>query len=147
MDVKEKCAQVTINNFLVKNVLQTYDRQLGTASRIARLNRVLTEAGLGDSVTISPDARRKSLVERIAREIVDNLMVSGSANPVVQEIRRELEAQTGHRLLLTFSPEAGELVIHKQGPDGPARVSQEERASIMETLWTIAMNKVDETML
>jgi hypothetical protein len=145
--VKEKCAQVTINNYLVKNVLQTYDKQLGTAGRIARLNRVLTEAGLGDSVTISPDARRRHLVERIAREIVDNLLVSGSSNPVVHEIRRELEEQTGQRLLLTFSPESGGMVIHKQGPQGPALVSPEEREGIMEKLWSIALSKVDKTML
>jgi hypothetical protein len=145
---KEKIPKVTVNNYLVKTVLQTYDRQLGTARRIARLNKALSQAGITDSVSISPDAKRKQLVERIAREIVDNLLVAGSSNPVVQDIRRDLEEQVGLRLLFSYSPDKGELVVHKQqGPLSTEQATPEERDEILERLWTIALNKVDETML
>jgi hypothetical protein len=138
---------VTVNNFLVKNVLQTYDRQLGTARRIARLNKALSQAGITDSVSISPDAKRKQLVERIAHEIVDNLLVSGSTNAVVQEIRKDLENDMGFQLLFSYSPTKGEVVIHKQGPAGTEQVMPEERERILGRLWSITLNKVDETML
>jgi hypothetical protein len=145
---KEKIPKVTVNNYLVKTVLQTYDRHLGTARRIARLNKALSQAGITDSVSISPDAKRKQLVERIAREIVDNLLVAGSSNPVVQDIRKDLEEQVGLRLLFSYSPDKGELVVHKQqGPSGTEQATPEERDEILERLWTIALNKVDETML
>jgi hypothetical protein len=138
---------VTVNNFLVKNILQTYDRQLGTANRIARLNKVLSQAGVTDSVSISPEAKRRQLVERVAREIVDNLLVSGSTNPVVQDIHKDLEDQVGSRLLFSFSPEQGELVIHRQTASGSEQVPPDEREQIMGLLRAIALDKVDQTML
>jgi hypothetical protein len=138
---------VTVNNFLVKNVLQTYDRQLGTAHRIARLNKALSQAGITDSVSISPDAKRKQLVERIAHEIVNNLLVSGSTSAVVQDIRKDLENDMGSRLLFSYSSTKGEVVIHKQGPAGAEQVMPEEKERILGRLWSITLNKVDETML
>ena len=139
---------MTVNNYLVRNVLQTYDRQMGSARRLLRLSKALSDAGITDSVSISPEARRRQLVERVAREIVDNLLVSGSTNPVVQDIRSTLEAQVGYPLFFSCSPAEGEVVILRQGAAGKAeQVTPEERELILERLWAIALDKVDETML
>ena len=35
--------------------------------------------------------KRQAMIERVSREIVENLIFVGSMNPIVQEIKEELE--------------------------------------------------------
>ena len=86
---------MTISPFLVKNVLRTYDQQMDTGRRISRLKKFMSQRDAADSVSISQEAKRRLLVERVAREIVDNLVGSTSTNPVVQEIRQALDEEFG----------------------------------------------------
>lgn len=46
------------------------------------------------------DARRQGLVERVAREVYENLLFSGSTNPIVEEIKAQLEVDLGFAVLL-----------------------------------------------
>jgi phosphoribosylformylglycinamidine (FGAM) synthase PurS component len=137
---------VTIHSFLVKNVLQTYDRQLGTTRRLARMGEALRQAGVGDRVTLSQDAKRKQMVERVAREIMDNLLVAGSRNPVVQDIQNALEDEFGERFVFCSSSGGG-LTILRQGGNGPQELSPDRLQSVLDRLWEITLHKVDETML
>lgn len=131
--------------FYVRNMLLGYDRQLVTARRLARYNRSLGK-GLGED----PDAKelkRRHLVERIAREIVENLLMSGSDSPIVQEIRKRLEHEFGHELLFEYPIAEQDLQVFKQTSAGPKEVTPQEKMQIMNSLWKLTLDKVDETML
>lgn len=138
---------MTIKSLLVKNVLQTYDRQIDSARRLVRLRQSLAKSEALDSVSISREAKRRQLVERVAREIVDSLLVSNNPNAVVEDIKRELEAEIGQELLFSFPPTEGQLKILKQTANGTVQISAKERERILAKLWVIALKKVDETML
>ncbi|MFP4316541.1 MAG: DVU0524 family FlgM-associated protein [Desulfovibrionales bacterium] len=138
---------MTINSLLVKNVLQTYGRQLGSARRLARFSQAMQQAGTEDAVTLSREARRKQMVERIAREIVDNLLVSGSSNPVVQEIKDELNQDFDEQFLFSYSPTRGELDILKKVDSTMVRIEGRERETVLARLWALTLEKVDETMI
>lgn len=129
-------------------MLRTYGRQVTTARRLARYRRTLKAAGAVDQVTISRDAKRRELVHKVTAEIVESLIVTGSENPVVVEIKKELEKECRTRLLFAYPPEEQDLQIFRITDSGEtSEVIGQERVAILERLWHIALAKIDETML
>ncbi|MBC7355409.1 MAG: hypothetical protein H5U09_04325 [Desulfomicrobiaceae bacterium] len=139
---------MTISPFLVKNVLRTYDQQMDTGRRISRLKKFMSQRDATDSVSISQEAKRRLLVERVAREIVDNLVGSTSTNPVVQEIRQALDEEFGPGLVFRYPPDGDELEILRKDANGtPRAITNGEKDRFMQRLWQITYHKVDATML
>ena len=136
------------NPALVRNMLRTYGRQITTARRLARYRRTLRAAEAEDQVAISREAKRRELVHKGAAEIVESLIVTGSDNPVVVDILKELETTFRTRFVFAYPPEDQDLQIFKvRGENDAEEVSGAERVRVLETLWHIALEKVDETML
>ena len=131
--------------FYVRNMLLGYDKQLVTARRLARYHRSLGK-GLGDDAE-AKEAKRRHLVERVAREIVENLLMSGSESPIVQDIRQNLERDFGHELLFEYPIMEQDLQVFKQTSAGPEEVAPQEKMQIMNHLWKLTLDKVNETML
>ncbi len=131
----------------IRLMLRTYGKQLTNAKRLARFKRALTLSSGQDFVSVSREARRKELVERIAQEVIENLLVNGHDNPVVGRVLTALEADLGEQVLFDYPLDGGEVQILRQTPQGPMDVDPEEKTRIMRRLWEITMEKVDETML
>jgi hypothetical protein len=128
-------------------MLLNYDRQLVNARRLARYRRTLQGADAGDEVRLSRQAKRRELVERVAREIVENLIITGSDNPIVQEIKDRLDQDYGEKLEIKYPPTELDIQIFTSGPSGPVELGQEEKARILQRLWKITLDKVSESML
>ncbi len=138
---------MTVNPFLVKAVVRTYDQHQDTGRRIARFNKYMDRAGQGDSVSISKEAKRRQLVEKVSREIVDNLIGSDSSNPVVRDIKKQLSAEFGQNLVFRYPSDGSGLQILKNTDQGVAELTNGEKDAFMRRLWEVALNRVDETML
>jgi len=137
---------VTPRSYYVRNMLHSYDKQLITARRLARYRRLM-RPDAADAISISVEAKRNQLVERVAKEVVENLLISGSANPVVQRIRAQLEAELNERYVFEYPISAQELRVLKETTDGPLEVGPEEKMEVLNRLWKITLDTVDETML
>lgn len=131
----------------VRLMLRTYGKQLTSAKRLARFKRALALSGAQDMVSISREARRKELVERIAQEVIENLLVNGLDNPVVNRVLEALEQDLGERVLFDYPLDGGEVQILRQTSDGPTEVVPEEKMRILRRLWEITISNVDDTML
>lgn len=138
---------MSTNSFYIRNMLLHYDRQLVTARRLARYRQVLRHAEGGEEPAIPPDVKRRIMVERVAREIFENLIVTGSDNPVVEEVRTELDRQSGERFTFTYPPTGLDVQIFREGSTGPEEVAPAEKGTILDRLWAITLAKVDDTML
>ena len=138
---------MTINPFLVKSVVRTYDQHQDTGRRIARFQKYMDRAGQGDSVSISKEAKRKQLVEKVAREIVVNLIGSDSSNPVVKDIKEQLSKEFGDDVVFRYPSDGGGLQVLKNTESGVAELTNGEKDAFMQRLWEVAMTKVNETML
>lgn len=139
---------MTATSFDVRNMLRTYNKQATTARRLARYRRMLRAAGAEDEVTISREAKRRELVERVTTEIMENLIVTGSENPVVSDIKEQMEEEFGERFLYAYPPEEQDLQIYVVRDDAPPQEIQgEQRTMFLQKLWEVALEKVDETML
>lgn len=129
-------------------MLRTYGRQVTTSRRLARYRRSLQAGEDEDEARISREAKRRELVGRVAAEIVENCIVTGSDTPVVEDIKADLEEELGFPLVFAYPPEDQEMRIFKVMPESePEAIDGEERAAIMRRLWELALGKVDETML
>lgn len=129
----------------IQNILQQYNRQQYKTKQLAKLRESMPQRPRsGDRVSLSQQGRRQQLVEDIAQEIIHNLLVSGSTNPMVQEVKAELESEVGTSLLFQFLPKANRLDVRKENGE---RVSAEEEEHILQRLWDLTRQKVDETMI
>ncbi|NDY57535.1 hypothetical protein G3N56_12405 [Desulfovibrio sulfodismutans] len=132
----------------VRNMLRTYGKQATTARRLARYRRMLRATGAEDEATISREAKRRELVERVTAEIMENLIVTGSENPVVADIKEQIEEDFGERFLYAYPPEEQDLQIFVLREDAPPEeLTGDNRTIFLQKLWEVALVKVDDTML
>lgn len=140
--------------YQVRNVLRTYNDQVSASRRLARYKRISRSSENDAERAQAVATRRRDLVHRIAAEIVENLIISESEQPIVQDIRKTLEKEFGKKLVFTYPPEDKDVRVYKvaeserpDGMTGVVEVTPEEKAEILHMLWRITLIKVDETMI
>ncbi|TVR00958.1 MAG: hypothetical protein EA399_02815 [Desulfovibrionales bacterium] len=138
---------MTIQPFNVQNMLRVYGQHLDQGRRMARYRMLLQRASSGDVVNLSQEARRRQLVEKVATEIMDSLMVSGSNNPVVLDIKKELQQEFGFEMEFRYLPLEPELQILRKDGEELFEITGEEKTNILERFWRITLDKVNKTML
>lgn len=129
----------------VRTMLRTYGKQLTNAKRLARFRQALGTAQPVDDV--AKQAKRRELVERIAREVIENLIVSSIQSPVVGAILRQMEQEFGHAFIFDYPVDGTDVQILRETDQGPLEITGSERNRIMRRLWEITLSKVDDTML
>ena len=135
---------VSIPSFYFRNMLLQYDRQLVTARRLARLKAELRERM---PAAVPTETKRRVMVEHVARELLVNLLFTGSDNPVVREVRQELNRTLHGEYSFRYPPGEVDVRIFREEPDGSRELTSEERKHILAALWEITLAKVDATML
>jgi len=142
---------LTATPYPVRTMLRTYGRQVTTARRLARYRRLSRPVPTPEEdaeARQAREAKRQDLVRRVAAEIVENCIVTGSDSPVVDDIKAALEDELGFRVTFAYPPEEQEMQILRQDtPDGPTAITGSERNAVLKRLWELALEKVDETML
>ncbi|MDL2216234.1 hypothetical protein LJB81_00705 [Desulfovibrio sp. OttesenSCG-928-M14] len=133
-------------SFYTRQMLLRYSRQLVTARRIARYDRLLgrsVPAGSHEAET-----KRKDLIERVAREIMENLIFSGSDNPIVREVRDRLDQEMGEELIFRYPPAEQDIQIFRKNETGhEVELPRGEKQTVMGRLWDVTLQTVDATML
>lgn len=131
----------------IRKMIGTYGRQLTTARRLARHFRSLAMAGAEEDARAAREAKRKALVDHVAREVVENLLVTGCDTPLVRDIKQRLERETGQELEFTYPPGELEMALFRRADSGPEEIIGEEKHRILNLLWTLTLAMVDDTML
>ena len=91
-----------------------------------------------------PSVKRRAYVEKVAQELFDSLIFTGSDN--CGRNWPELGKAVGQDVQFTYPP-GGRLCIVGQGPDGPRPLSEEEQRRTRHVLWRITRRVVDQSML
>lgn len=132
-------------SFYTRQMLLQYGRQLVAARRLARYEQLIGRRSAGPE---DAAAQRRAMVERVAREIMENLIFSGSDNPVVREVHETLDREAGTAHSFRYPPGSLEIQIFRLGPDGAEEeLTPEERHVLMGRLWEVTLRTVDATML
>lgn len=127
-------------------MLHSYEQQLLAARRLARfrVKRRLAE-GLPPQDE-DPSIMRRQFVQKVAHELYERLLYTGSSNPVVNEIREELGRRLNKEVEFTYPP-GGSLCIVVREPDGLRPLNEEEQRHYKDMLQAITAQKVNESML
>jgi hypothetical protein len=88
------------------------------------------------------------MIERVAREIMENLIFSGSENPIVLEVRKRLSEEVGEDLIFRYPPAEQDFQIFRTGGQGfETELAPGEKQAVMGRLWEVTLRTVDATML
>ncbi len=132
-------------SFYTRQMLLQYGRQLVAARRVARYEQLVGRTGAGPQ---DAAAQRRAMVERITREIMENLIFSGSDNPVVREVHDALARETGETHVFRYPPGSLEVQVFRVMPDGTEEeLRPEDKRTLMGRLWDVTLRTVDATML
>ena len=93
-----------------------------------------------------PGPQRGLYVEKVAQEVYESLLFTGSDNPVVEEIRRALSERVGFTIRFTYPPGEG-LCFVRQDDRGARKLSAELQSRVRRLLWRITRDKIDRSML
>ena len=127
-------------------MLQGYEQQLLTARRLAKFRakcRVINGESRDDP---DPQIKRRTYVEKVAREVYESLIYTGSTNPIIEEIRAELSSQIGAELQFTYPP-GKRLRIVKVTPTGQVALSAEEQQKVRLLFFRVTREKINASML
>ncbi|MDL2314431.1 hypothetical protein LJC36_05575 [Desulfovibrio sp. OttesenSCG-928-C14] len=132
-------------SYYTRRMLLQYGRQLISSRRLARYQQLL---GLGRSEEgISPLEQRSLMVDRITREVIENLIFTGSTNPVVLEVKDRLKDEFGDDLTFYYPPGSLDFRIVRGEGEEQKEVSADEKRKIMEKLLDITHETVSCSML
>ena len=130
----------------IRMMLQRYEQQLLAARRLVRYRAKCRLAQGQPPEDPDPSPKRRMYVEKVAKEVYDCLIYTGSENPIIEEIRSELSRVVGIPLQFTYPP-GKRLRIVKTGPNGQAALTEEERHKVRSSLWRITREKINASML
>lgn len=147
---------MTITSYQVQNILRTYARQLSRGQRLAR-NRAAQEPQASDQISISVEARRRQVIEKITSEIVAGIGTRIPGMPegmggVEEQALGQLSREYGQTLDLATDESTGKLVFRVIDPEaaGPAAVKTlgpEESAKLQDRLYAITQEIIDKNMI
>ncbi|MFH1140015.1 MAG: DVU0524 family FlgM-associated protein [Pseudomonadota bacterium] len=141
---------MTITSHQIQSVLRTYGKQL---RRGMRLNRIKSaESGQAvDKLDISPEARRRQVVERVASEMVYRLSdPEARTEGVGLEIVNELSQDYGQPLTMSYNEEEGDfefMAVDSESGQIIDEVDPGEKEKLNRRLMEITRKKVDQTMV
>ena len=134
-------------SFYTRHMLLQYGRQLISSRRLARYHQLLGKNNDSQGMLPSPDVQRRLMVEKIAREVVDNLIFAGSENPVVLEVRERLDQELGEHFVFQYPPGELDFKIFRQEGEELVEVTSDDKHIVMGRLLDITRQTVAETML
>jgi len=134
----------------IQKVLQNYTKQVRRGTRL-REKQAATSDEIKVKTSISPDRKRKQVIERVASEIITHLMnrdyqIGGVEDQVLNRLSREY----GEPLMLGRESSGGRFVFHVIDQDTGTKVrtiEQDQTAGLAQKLVDITRELVDKTML
>ncbi len=140
------------NNIQFRIMQKQYELQMLTARRLARYHRKrLQETGEDYP---DPDEQREIAVKRVAQELYERLIFTGSDNPMVDDITEKLGTALGSDVVMTYpapAPLREEHLRLLRMPDSkqqtPTPLSDAEQSKALHLLWKITLQTVDESMV
>jgi flagellar basal body P-ring protein FlgI len=141
---------MTINSQQIHNVLRTYGKQLRRGIKINRIKQMESSES-SDKIQISPEAKRKMVIEKVAAEI----LLGMTANvDTYQDARKELtdaiSQEYGRSLDFEFDTSEGRFqfnVMDSAGENKLSVVQGEEADALSGRLIELAKEMVDRTMV
>jgi hypothetical protein len=83
-----------IPSYQIHNVLKVYSRQVSQSRIVERQKELSTKTSV-DKIDISAEGKRKTIVDKVAADIVDRITQFGPRDPIEQDIVNQLQNELG----------------------------------------------------
>jgi hypothetical protein len=137
---------MVISAYQVNNVLRVYGDQL-RQTRISNRPKN-TDTTTPDKISISEGARRKSIIDMVASDIVDKITKNGPNGNVEEEVLKKLENEFGGNLTVSRTGPS-ELIFKEIDENGETinSLSIEDSKFLSYKLNEITMDAIDKNMV
>jgi len=139
-------ALMQITTYHIHNVLKAYGKQLSLSRRRGADNHGMP-LNRTDSITISSEARRKAVIEKVAEDVVERIMRFGPRDAMEQDVFKELEGEYGNNLAVGDSAELVFKVIDKENGEEMKALSIEDSRFLKRRLEQITRDKVNDNTI
>ena len=127
-------------------MLRSYSRQLAKKSGASKVNKWITQSRTED-VMISPEGRRRLLADKIAREMMNQVMGGTELSPMVRSILETLAQEYGHPLKVLHDGEKGIIFKKLDRTDGNMKpLSPSENEGLKERLIEIIQSTAKDNL-
>ncbi len=127
----------------ILNILQKYNDQLSRTKRAVVFKKALKiKESSEDKVTLSKEGRRRELIDKLSREIINNLVVSDEPTGIAMEIKGEVEEEVGMRLLFEFDPKEKSIIIRREDKTRLSPIQQKEIVGILKKVTREKLEKI-----
>ena len=90
-----------IPSYQIQNVLKVYSRQLSQGKMLNRNKFGAPEKISADSVTISSEGKRQTIIDKVATSIVDKIITEGPKEKNEEIITSQIEKELGKKINFT----------------------------------------------
>jgi len=135
-----------ISTYHIHNVLKAYGKQLSLSRRRGENTHGIAP-NRTDSITISSEARRKAVIEKVAEDVVERIVRFGPRDAMEQDVFKELEGEYGNNLAVGDSAELVFKVIDKENGEEMKTLSIEDSRFLKRRLEEITRDKVNDNMI
>lgn len=141
---------MTISPSQIQNVLRTYGKQLRQGAWLNKTKGSESRQS-DDQVSISPEAKRAQVVERVASEMVFRMARSDvKMDEAEQAIVDQLSEEFGRPLMVVLDPSRGGLAfnaVDRENDQIVRTLTPEESVTLKTRLVELTRALVDRTML
>ncbi|MGD8770158.1 MAG: hypothetical protein PVJ20_12930 [Desulfobacterales bacterium] len=136
---------MVISAYHVNNVLRVYGDQLRQSKISSRLNN--TDPSKPDRISISSNARRKTIIDNITTNIINKITQYGPHDNVEKEVFEKLEDEYGAQLTIS-GDNPKELVFKEINEHGETinSLSIEDSSFLTNKLKEITQETIDKNM-
>ncbi|MCK5541850.1 MAG: hypothetical protein KAI40_04090 [Desulfobacterales bacterium] len=94
-----------IPSYQIQNVLKVYSKQLSQQKFLAKNKTLGQNTASADSVTISSKGKRQAIIEKVATNIIDKIILVGPKEQVGETITTQIEKELGKKINFTEKKE------------------------------------------
>ncbi len=92
------------------------------------------------------DLNYKLLVEKVAKELYQNLLFTKSQNITIKQIKDELNEIFDKKITFKYQALTNKISVYEESEQGILELHNEEKDIILNKLWQITLIKVSDTM-
>ncbi len=137
-----------LTDYHVHHVLRAYTQQLSAKSRISK-EKLAKQAGQRDEVTISKESKKMLIIDKIAEEIVSQLVSGSPRSETGKAVLERLSKEYGQPLDVTSEDGRGIIfrVLSEESGGFKESLSPEENKFLKQKLFEVTKSFIHEHLV
>ncbi len=137
-----------LTDYYVQHVLRAYTQQLSVKSRISK-EKLTKQVGQKDEVTLSKESKKMLIVDKIAKEIVDQLAHGSPRNETGKAVLERLSKEYGQPLDVALDDQQGMVfrVLSDKKDGFKEYLPPPENELLKQRLYEVAKSLIHEQLM